>query len=200
MTKCRILQAYKKMSATTLRSGSRLATTTLAASLFIAACGASGGNDAERGLNASEVRGRAAMEPSGEGASAAAGIQERRPAAGTAWIIFGADTVTAEVARSESERAQGLMHRESLGEDAGMIFVFPDNALRSFWMQNTYLPLDIAFMDPSFRILDIQQMEPMTTNPHDSRAPAMFALEVNQGWFEAHGVSVGDTPKVVFGN
>ena len=200
MTKCRILQAYKKMSATTLFSGSHRAALTLAASLVIAACGAYGGNETERGLNASHAMDPAAEQAVEGGTSAAAAPQDRRPEAGTAWVIFGVDTVTAEVARTDGERAQGLMHRESIGEDAGMIFVFPDNALRSFWMQNTYIPLDIAFMDPSFKIVDIQQMDPMTTDPHDSRAPAMFALEVNQGWFEAHGVQVGDTPKVVFGS
>lgn len=80
-----------------------------------------------------------------------------------------------------------------------MLFVFPESSVRSFWMQNTYIALDIAFMDPSFRIVDIQQMEPMTTDSHMSRAPAMYALEVNQGWFEAHGVEIGDLPEVVFG-
>ncbi|HSG48392.1 MAG TPA: DUF192 domain-containing protein, partial [Longimicrobiales bacterium] len=123
-----------------------------------------------------------------------------RPGAASAWIIFGADTVVAEVARTEDERAQGLMHREALDPDAGMLFVFPESAVRSFWMQNTYIPLDIAYMDAQFRIVDIQQMEPMTTEPHMSRAPAMYALEVNQGWFRDHGVSVGDAPQVVFGS
>ena len=122
------------------------------------------------------------------------------PPAATAWVIFGADTIVAEVARTEAERSQGLMYREELGEDAGMIFIFPEASVRSFWMQNTYLALDIAFMDPSFRIVDIQQMEPMTTTSHTSRAPAMYALETNQGWFAEHGVTVGMTPRVVFGN
>ena len=123
-----------------------------------------------------------------------------RPAPATAWVIFGADTVVAELARTPEERNQGLMFRESLGEDSGMLFVFPDAAVRSFWMQDTYIPLDIAFMDPDFRIVDIQQMEPMTTDAHTSRGPAMYALEVNQGWFEAHEVEVGDVPEVVFGS
>jgi uncharacterized membrane protein (UPF0127 family) len=114
-------------------------------------------------------------------------------------VIFGADTVVAEIAQSEEERARGLMYRETLAENAGMLFVFPESSVRSFWMQNTYIALDIAFMDPSFRIVDIQQMEPMTTDSHMSRAPAMYALEVNQGWFEAHGVEIGDLPEVVFG-
>lgn len=133
----------------------------------------------------------AAPEPTAEPA--------RRPPAATAWVIFGADTVTAEVARTDEERGRGLMNRESLGPDAGMLFIFPEQSVRSFWMQNTYIPLDIAFMDREFLVVDIQQMEPMSTTSHTSRAPAMYALEVNQGWFEAHGVRVGDRPEVVFG-
>ena len=65
--------------------------------------------------------------------------------------------------------------------------------------QNTYVPLDIAFMDPSYRVVDIQQMAPLTTEPHESAAPAMFALEVPQGWFAEHGVQVGAVARVVFG-
>ncbi|MDT8340785.1 MAG: DUF192 domain-containing protein [Longimicrobiales bacterium] len=135
--------------------------------------------------------------------AAATGTADRpvpAPATATAWVIFGADTVVAEVARTEEERARGLMHRESLAQDAGMLFMFPDNTVRSFWMQNTYIPLDIAFLDPDFRVVDIQQMAPMSTEPHMSRGPAMYALEVNEGWFEAHGVEVGDRPRVVFGS
>lgn len=116
----------------------------------------------------------------------------------TATVVFGQDTVRAEVARTQEERSRGLMYREELPEDAGMLFIFPDNSVRGFWMQNTYLPLDIAFMDPSFRIVDIQQMEPMTTDQHLGRAPFTYALEVNQGWFEAHGVRVGDVAQVSF--
>ncbi len=116
----------------------------------------------------------------------------------TALIAFGSDTLTAEVARTQEERAQGLMYREELAEDAGMLFIFPDNAVRGFWMQNTYIPLDIAFLDPSFRVVDIQQMEPMTTEQHTGRAPFTYALEVNQGWFEAHGVQIGDVAQVTF--
>lgn len=125
-----------------------------------------------------------------------AALLESAPA--SAQVIFGADTVVAEVARTPDERAQGLMYREELAEDAGMLFIFPQSSVRGFWMQNTYLPLDIAFLDASFRVVDIQQMEPLTTDQHTARAPFMYALEVNQGWFEAHGVGVGAVAEVVF--
>lgn len=171
----------------------------VSAVLFCAACGADGSREVPRGdLAAAEPVAAADRRAAGEATSPAGPPSEPAPA--TAWIIFGADTVVAEVARTSEERNRGLMHRESLGENAGMLFVFPEVSIRSFWMQNTYIPLDIAFMDPSFRIVDIQQMEPMTTDSHTSRAPAMYALEVNQGWFDAHGVKVGDLPEVVFGS
>jgi uncharacterized membrane protein (UPF0127 family) len=122
-----------------------------------------------------------------------------RPPQGHAWVIFGADTIVAEVARTPEEREQGLMNREELADGTGMIFVFDEPQVRSFWMQNTYVALDIAFLDVSLRIVDIQQMEPESTDPHESAAPAMFALEVAKGWFAAHGVEVGDQAEIVFG-
>lgn len=125
--------------------------------------------------------------------------QERRPPRGSAWVIFGGDTVVAEVARTPEERADGLMYREDVPDGTGMIFVFESLDIRSFWMQNTYVALDIAYMDASYRIVDIKQMEPMTTETHPSAAPAMFALEVRRGWFAEKGVEVGHVPKVVFG-
>ena len=131
--------------------------------------------------------------------TAAAQPAAPRPGAGQAWVIFGADTVVAEVAGTPDERAEGLMYRQDVPDGTGMLFVFEDNAIRSFWMQNTYVALDIAYMDPSFVIVDIQQMEPLTTDPHQSTAPAMFALEVRKGWFAEQGIAVGARAEVVFG-
>jgi len=122
-----------------------------------------------------------------------------RPAPGRAWVIFGADTVLAEVARTPEERTQGLMYRQEVPDGTGMLFVFDDNEVRSFWMQNTYAALDIAFLDPAFTVVDIQQMEPLTTDPHQSTAPAMFALEVRKGWLAEHGIELGARAEVVFG-
>jgi len=126
-------------------------------------------------------------------------VVDTRPDRALAQVVFGADTVTAEVARTDQERARGLMYRESLAPNAGMLFVFPEQSVRSFWMQNTYIDLDIAFMDRDFRVVDIQQMDAQSTDSHVSRARAMYALETNQGWFEAHGVQIGDRPSVTFG-
>jgi len=125
--------------------------------------------------------------------------QEQLPPPGHAWVIFGADTVLAEVARTPTERERGLMYRESLDKGKGMFFVFPDAQIRSFWMSNTFIPLDIAYLDPELRIVDIKAMEPETLESVPSVAPAQFALEVPQGWFAEMGIGVGAVAKVVFG-
>lgn len=122
------------------------------------------------------------------------------PGRDLAWVIIGADTVVAEVARTVDQRGQGLMDRDFLAPGAGMIFVFDDEEVRSFWMQDTYIPLDIAYLDADARIIDIQQMEPESTRMHTSSGPAMFALEVPQGWFAEMGIEVGDQVEIVFGN
>lgn len=121
------------------------------------------------------------------------------PPAGHAWVIFDADTVVAEVAATADERAQGLMYRDDVPDGTGMIFVFPDSQIRSFWMANTYVALDIAYIDPSFRVVDIIAMEPLVTESYPSKAPAMFGLEVRQGWFEEKGIVTGAQADIVFG-
>ena len=122
-----------------------------------------------------------------------------RPPDGHAWVIFGADTVVAEVASTPDERSEGLMYREEVPDGTGMLFVFQDNQVRSFWMANTYVALDVAYMDPSFRVVDIIAMEPLVTEGYPSRAPAMFALEVRQGWFSEQEIAIGARAEIVFG-
>jgi uncharacterized protein len=121
------------------------------------------------------------------------------PPRGTAWVIIGSDTVTAEVADTPEARERGLMFRTELDAGEGMVFVFQDEDIRSFWMRDTYIPLDIAYLDRTQRIVDIQQMEPLVEELYESQRPAMFALEVPQGWFEAQGIEVGDQARIVFG-
>jgi len=121
------------------------------------------------------------------------------PPAGHAWVIFGADTVLAEVASTADERAEGLMYREQVPDGTGMLFVFSDSQVRSFWMANTYIALDIAYMDPSFRIVDIVAMEPLVTDSYPSAAPAMYGLEVRQGWYAEQDIRVGAPAQIVFG-
>ncbi len=120
------------------------------------------------------------------------------PRPDVALITFGADTVLAEVVDSPGERSVGLQFRDDVPDGTGMLFVFQSEAPRSFWMKDTYIALDIAYLDVNFRIVDIQQMEPQTEELHSSAAPAMFALEVRKGWFAEKGIGVGAQAKVVF--
>jgi uncharacterized protein len=102
--------------------------------------------------------------------------------------------VRVEVADNIFEQARGLMDRTMLGENRGMLFVYPEERELSFWMKNTLIPLSIAFIDSESRIIDIQDMKPLDDEPpsYVSAEPAKYALEVNQGFFEERGVKIGD--------
>ena len=100
-----------------------------------------------------------------------------------------------EVADSPDEREVGLMNRESLPRDAGMIFLFEADSSGGFWMKNTLIPLSIAFADANGTILRILDMEPCEADPCEIYDPGVFyrsALEVNQGAFDRLGVEEGD--------
>jgi uncharacterized membrane protein (UPF0127 family) len=104
-------------------------------------------------------------------------------------------TIQVEVADEEDERARGLMNRESLDEDAGMLFLFPAQSRGGFWMKDTLIPLSIAFVDGDGRILRILDMEPCRADPctvYDPGVAYRSALEVNQGAFAEWGVEEGD--------
>ncbi|MBN2801423.1 MAG: DUF192 domain-containing protein [Deltaproteobacteria bacterium] len=114
------------------------------------------------------------------------------PKVPTATIGVGPVSLTVEVADDEEERAIGLMHRDSMPEEHGMLFIYPDERVRNFWMKNTRIPLSIAFADAEGRIVRIADMRPLDTSTTSSLHPARYALEVNKGWFERHGVKKGD--------
>lgn len=109
-------------------------------------------------------------------------------------IIVGTKTLEVEIVQTDEARMRGLMHREQLGEHEGMLFVFEEAQIQSFWMRNTFIPLDIAFIDANGKIIDVQRMEPLDeTKSYHSPAPVPYVLEVNAGWFERNGVKVGET-------
>ena len=109
--------------------------------------------------------------------------------------------LTVEVAETPEQQMRGLMYREALAEDRGMVFLFPRATDAGFWMKNTKIPLSIAFFDKKGRIVRILDMDPCTLPPEQAdRCPVyapglayVGALEVNQGWFESRGVREGDS-------
>lgn len=109
----------------------------------------------------------------------------------TTELDVGGVTVTAEIADTPALRERGLMERDSLPENHGMLFVYPDERDLSFWMRNTPLALDIAFIDRSGTIVNIETMQPNDDESKVSTRPAMYALEMEAGWFEANGVEPG---------
>jgi uncharacterized membrane protein (UPF0127 family) len=106
-------------------------------------------------------------------------------------VCFGALGLHAELATTLTERQQGLMNRPPLPDTAGMLFVFATNQELDFWMVNTPSPLSIAFLDSTKTILNIEDMEPNTSNSHRSNGLARYALEVRRGWFADRGIKAG---------
>jgi uncharacterized membrane protein (UPF0127 family) len=101
--------------------------------------------------------------------------------------------VVAEIARTDGQRSRGLMGRKTLAGGEGMLFVFETDRILSFWMTNTLLPLSIAYISHDGRILEIHDMEPLSTRSVQSTRSARYALEVPQGWFANAGIGPGDT-------
>ncbi|TWH64308.1 hypothetical protein LX59_02511 [Azomonas agilis] len=106
-------------------------------------------------------------------------------------LRLGTQVLQVEVADTPETQRRGLMERTELPESGGMLFVFDQLSRRCLWMKNTPLPLSAAFMDDQGRILNLVDLEPQDLTPHCSRLPARFALEVNQGWFQRHGIQPG---------
>ncbi|MEX1118155.1 MAG: DUF192 domain-containing protein [Terrimicrobiaceae bacterium] len=107
-----------------------------------------------------------------------------QPPLPTITLKLGAHSLRAEVADEAHEQVMGLMFRETLEDDAGMLFVMPRVAPAAFWMKNTPLPLSIAYISPAGVILEIHDLEPHVEKPVRSRFPNIaYALEVRRGWF-----------------
>lgn len=100
--------------------------------------------------------------------------------------------VYVEIADTPELRARGLMNREALAEDRGMLFIFEQDVQVPFWMKDTLIPLSIAFIAADGTIVDIKDMQPLDLSLVYSQAPYRYALEVNQGFFTARGIGIGD--------
>lgn len=127
-----------------------------------------------------------------------AGCPARAPSAGPPRVVVETSTgarhpVTVEIARTEEERARGLMYRTSLPADSGMLFLFEESTVQRFWMRNTLLPLDMLFLDEAGVVVGIvERAEPLTDTPRGVDLPSRYVLEVNGGWCRAKGVRPGD--------
>ncbi len=112
------------------------------------------------------------------------------------WELGGAKA-TVEVAKDRGSRERGLMFRTSMPADHGMVFVYPEPRVLRFWMRNTAIPLSIAFIEEvgegQGRIVNVVDMQPFVERPEAvSHQKVRLALEMNQGWFERHGIKAGD--------
>lgn len=102
-----------------------------------------------------------------------------------------------EVADEPQERKKGLMNRKSLPRNSGMLFIFPEEKDRVFWMKDTYIPLDIVFLDTNLTVVDIQQADPQQGVPasqlerYRSSSPAKYVVEVNQGFASRNDIEEG---------
>lgn len=115
------------------------------------------------------------------------------PAANT--VTVNNASLTVAIAASAATRQQGLMGVTRMAADSGMLFAFADDRQRAFWMKDTPIPLSIAFLDANKKIIFLADMVPNSTAVVGgfNAAPMRYAIEVNQGWFASHGVTVGMT-------
>ena len=103
----------------------------------------------------------------------------------------GMHLIRAEVAADYATRGRGLMHRKSLAPNAGMLFIFDGTGIHCMWMKNTYIPLSVAFLDAEGTIINIADMQPHSEQSHCATRPALYALEMEKGWFAQRGIKAG---------
>jgi uncharacterized membrane protein (UPF0127 family) len=100
--------------------------------------------------------------------------------------------VAVEVVRTPEKISRGLMYRKSLGAHKGMLFIFPEEKLQSFWMKNTYIPLDMLFINKQLQVVGIvENAAPMTTTSRRVAAPSIYVLEVNGDFCRPRGIRAG---------
>lgn len=114
-------------------------------------------------------------------------------------MIVNGKFLLVEVCSNRRERERGLQDRRYLSNDRGMLFVFREEKILRFWMKDTYIPLDVAFINAKKEIIDIQTMQPDGGRRiHSSAGKAEYALEVNAGWFEKNKIKIKDRVKFWF--
>ncbi len=117
--------------------------------------------------------------------------QYEASAAPTVQLNAGIHLIHAEVADSDSARMRGLMFRQALAPNHGMLFVFDRPEAQCMWMRNTLIALSVAFLDDDGTVVNIEEMKPQTDESHCARRPVRYALEMSAQWFSRHGVAAG---------
>jgi len=110
------------------------------------------------------------------------------------FVHFDNANFVVELARTDAEKAQGLMHRESLHPKHGMLFLFDEESPRTFWMKNTKIPLDMVFLDKDMVVVEVKANVPPCTEdpcPSSPSSPAQYVLEINAGLAEKNNIVVG---------
>lgn len=107
-------------------------------------------------------------------------------------LSIGSHQIRATIANTPASRERGLMKKNLLCENCGMLFIFPRPGKHSFWMKDTPLPLSIAFIAADGTILNIAEMQANTLQSHYARGDTLYALEMNKGWFTDHNIKVAD--------
>jgi uncharacterized membrane protein (UPF0127 family) len=114
-----------------------------------------------------------------------------QPRLETVPLTAGMHLIQAELAISQTQQATGMMFRNEMGANEGMLFISEDSSVRCFWMRNTLLPLSIAFITDDGTIVNIADMAPRSDDSHCSAKPVRYALEMRQGWFAKRGIKAG---------
>ena len=106
-------------------------------------------------------------------------------------LTAGIHQIDTQLAVTPNQQAVGLMYRNDMPMNEGMLFVFEQASVQCFWMKNTRLPLTAAFVADDGTIVNLENMKPQTTESHCSTQPVRYVLEMNQGWFAKKGIKPG---------
>jgi hypothetical protein len=123
--------------------------------------------------------------------------QTRQNAEELITLTFSNDVrIEVEYANDPQTRALGLMYRREMCDNCGMLFKFDSVKIASIWMKNTYIPLDLAYINAFGKVVDIKPLKPHDLTSVPSPVPVLYALEMNQGWFAENKIAIGDTVKL----
>jgi len=115
------------------------------------------------------------------------------------FVLINENKIYVEIADTPSERSTGLMYRENLCNDCGMLFIFDNEETHSFWMKNTLIPLDMIFISEDKKIVDTVQAEPCKEDPCQIYKPqekSKYVLEVNKEYSKSRNINIGDSVKI----